>query len=143
MERFLLAHPRGSGAFLRGLGVLFSCCFFPILPVSGGTWGPVVAGTLALLWALRGTGRMQAVLYPGRGIGVLALWNLGAALAGLACRFLLEFGEVSNAVNFAVPNVLLHLLLAAGCAGADGLAAGNGVRREGTGAWSIRIWAMA
>ena len=114
MERFLLAHPRGSGAFLRGLGVLFSCCFFPILPVSGGTWDLWWLGTLALLWALRETGRMQAVLYPGRGIGALALWNLGAALAGLVCRFLLEFGEVSNAVNFTVPNVLLHLLLAVG-----------------------------
>ena len=37
-----------------------------------------------------------------------------AALAGLVCRFLLEFGEVANGVNFTAPNVLLHLLLAAG-----------------------------
>ena len=71
-------------------------------------------GTLAGLWAWQEAGRMQATLFPGRGIGALALWDLGAALAGLACRFLLELGEVSNAVNFTAPNVLLHLLLAAG-----------------------------
>ena len=71
-------------------------------------------GTLAGLWAWQEAGRTQAVLFPGRGIGALALWNLGAALAGLGSRLLLEFGEVANAVNFTAPNVLLHLLLAAG-----------------------------
>ena len=51
---------------------------------------------------------------PGPGHRSLGALEPGAALAGLVCRFLLEFGEVSNAVNFTVPNVLLHLLLAVG-----------------------------
>ena len=53
---------------------------------------------------------MQAALYPGRSGLLLA----AMALAGLLCRFLLEYGEVSNSVNFTAPNVLLHLLLAVG-----------------------------
>ena len=28
---------------------------------------------------------------------------------GLACRYLLEFGEVSNTYNFTLPNIALHL----------------------------------
>ena len=114
MEGFLLAHPRGSRAFLWGFGAFFSCALFPALPVSGSPWHMWWLGTLAGLWAWQEAGRMQAALFPGRGIGALALWNLGAALAGLGCRFLLEFGEVTNAVNFTAPNVLLHLLPAAG-----------------------------
>ena len=114
MEKFLLEHPRGSGALLWGFGVFFSCCVFPAVPLAGRPWSLWWLGTLTGLWAWPAAGRMQAVLYPGRGLGALALWDLGAALAGLACRFLLELGEVSNAVNFTAPNVLLHLLLAAG-----------------------------
>lgn len=97
-----------------GAVVFFSCVTFPALPASGSTWSMRWLGTLAVLGAYREVGRMQAVLYPGRSAGALALANLGAALAGLLCRFLLEYGEVSNAVNFTAPNVLLHLLLAVG-----------------------------
>ena len=57
---------------------------------------------------------MQAALYPGRSGLLLAAMALGLALAGLLCRFLLEYGEASNSVNFTAPNVLLHLLLAVG-----------------------------
>ena len=38
---------------------------------------------------------------------------LGMTLLGLACRFLMEFGEVSNTCNFTPPNVALHLSVAA------------------------------
>ena len=32
-------------------------------------------------------------------------------LLGLACRFLMEFGEVSNTEDFTLPNVALHLFV--------------------------------
>ena len=35
--------------------------------------------------------------------------NLGIILLGMLCRYLLEFGEVSNIYNFTVPNILLHV----------------------------------
>ena len=34
-----------------------------------------------------------------------------AILAGMGCRYLLEFGEVSNTYNFTVPNMIVHVLL--------------------------------
>ena len=35
--------------------------------------------------------------------------GIAGALLGLACRFLMEFGEVSNTEDFTLPNVALHL----------------------------------
>lgn len=32
-------------------------------------------------------------------------------LVGMGCRYLLEFGEVSNTYNFTVPNMIVHVLL--------------------------------
>ena len=42
-------------------------------------------------------------------VSYAALLNLGIVLAGMGCRYLLEWGEVSNTYNFTIPNVLLHI----------------------------------
>ncbi|QVK21297.1 hypothetical protein KHQ82_02905 [Mycoplasmatota bacterium] len=39
------------------------------------------------------------------------LLTLFTTAIGMGCRFLLEFGEVSNTVNFTVTNILLFLIL--------------------------------
>lgn len=38
--------------------------------------------------------------------------TLSMTLVGLLCRYLLEFGEVSNTYNFILPNIVLHLFVA-------------------------------
>lgn len=38
-----------------------------------------------------------------------ALTNICVILAGMLCRYVLEFGEVSNTYNFTVSNILLHV----------------------------------
>ena len=114
MDAFLTAHPRGSKCFLWSFAVLIGCATFPAFPVTGAPWELWWLGPLTALWAYREIGRMQAALYPGRSGLLLAAMALGLALAGLLCRFLLEYGEASNSVNFTAPNVLLHLLLAVG-----------------------------
>ena len=40
----------------------------------------------------------------------VALLNLGIILSGMLCRYLLEFGEVSNTYNFTLPNIFLHII---------------------------------
>ncbi len=37
-------------------------------------------------------------------------FNCVFILAGMGCRYLLEFGEVSNTYNFTAPNIVVHLL---------------------------------
>jgi len=39
----------------------------------------------------------------------IVITNLGIILLGMLCRYLLEFGEVSNTYNFTLPNILLHI----------------------------------
>ena len=42
---------------------------------------------------------------------MLMAFNSLYILAGMGCRYLLEFGEVSNTYNFTVPNMIVHVLL--------------------------------
>ena len=43
------------------------------------------------------------------GIKHAVVINLGVILLGMLCRYILEFGEVSNTYNFTIPNILLHI----------------------------------
>ena len=54
-----------------------------------------------------------------------ALMNLGIVLAGMLCRYLLEWGEISNTYNFTTPIVLLHITLAVAISTLSYLAAKN------------------
>ena len=45
-------------------------------------------------------------------ISYVVFMNLGIVLAGMVCRFILEWGEVSNTYNFTLPNILLHVSVA-------------------------------
>ena len=38
--------------------------------------------------------------------------NMGIVLSGMVCRYLLEWGEVSNTYNFTMPNILVHITTA-------------------------------
>ena len=58
-------------------------------------------------------GQLLGVLYSRNKVWRSAALALGMTLLGLACRFLMEFGEVSNTYNFTPPNVALHLSVAA------------------------------
>ncbi len=42
---------------------------------------------------------------------MLMAFNSLYILVGMGCRYLLEFGEVSNTYNFTVPNMIVHVLL--------------------------------
>ena len=42
-------------------------------------------------------------------IKYIIVLNLGLIVLSMMCRYLLEFGEVSNTYNFTVPNILLHI----------------------------------
>lgn len=59
-------------------------------------------------------GGLQGVLFNYKGIGKTIVISLGMTLIGFGCRYLLEYGEVSNTYNFTVQNVILHLFLVIG-----------------------------
>ena len=44
-------------------------------------------------------------------VPVLLAFNSLYVFVGMGCRYLLEFGEVSNTYNFTAPNIIVHVLL--------------------------------
>lgn len=46
--------------------------------------------------------------------GKIALLNLGIVISGMGCRYLLEYGEVSNTYNFTIPNIVFHIVVTLG-----------------------------
>ena len=54
-------------------------------------------------------GLIQGVLFERKEHLKCIGMTLSMTVVGLLCRYLLEFGEVSNTYNFILPNILLHL----------------------------------
>ena len=55
------------------------------------------------------SGAILAGLFPKKRFAAVAAVDFAAIAIGLVCRYLLEFGEVSNTYNFTLPNTLLHI----------------------------------
>ena len=55
------------------------------------------------------SGGILAGLFPKKKLFFIILITSITVGLGLLCRYLLEFGEVSNTYNFTVPNTLLHV----------------------------------
>lgn len=88
--------------------VLVSCCFFPLRVPIRYLDGMIL---FLLLITVCNLGNLLACLY-GRGkLAAVYLRLLAFTILGLACRFLLEYGEVSNTYNFTPVNTAVFLLL--------------------------------
>lgn len=55
-------------------------------------------------------GSLEAVTFSKWSMPFIAIFNISLALSGLGCRYLLEFGEVSNIYNFTVMNVAFQVI---------------------------------
>lgn len=110
LRTILQAHKVSSNLLLIGLTAFFSCCLFPVYNVTmqSSLGIPMLA---VILFAYYEIGVLFAARYPDKAIWQVALFFLSASLLGMGCRYLLEFGEISNVYNFTLPNIGLHLLV--------------------------------
>ena len=105
--------------FILGMiffSILVNGGFFPI--VNFNPENPVdLGGVLRLLIIVmafvfhKEVGKLEAVLFSERSIGVIGLFNMFLVLCGLIFRYLLEFGGVSNSYNFTLWNVLFQVAM--------------------------------
>ncbi len=108
MINFLRTHPGVVKGLLLGYIVFAGCFTFPISSepfplVFGKAYNLVVGyGVIAL--------GFSGVYGPGEEKRVYLL-TLVLTVLGLVCRYLLEFGEVSNTYNFTLFNVVFYLAL--------------------------------
>lgn len=108
LQHFFEVHPQIPKILILGYIVFAGCFAFPIrsepfplnfpkvylLVVSYG----VIASALAGIWG------------PDKGRNVYIVTFL-LTMAGMGCRYLLEFGEVSNTYNFTLFNIISYLII--------------------------------
>lgn len=107
-QRFLKAHPRVLQILTLGYIVFAGCFVFPIrsdpfpLDFQGVYLLVASYGVISLAFAEAfGSGRERMVY--------IATFLL--TVAGMGCRYLLEFGEVSNTYNFTLFNIICYLAI--------------------------------
>lgn len=98
--------------------VFMTCCMFPFLNLTKETpikieminWLVIVVSIMAY----HSIGQAEVKIFPNSSTILVIAFNFIAAIVGMGCRFLLEFGEVSNTYNFTMPNIILHIIIAVG-----------------------------
>lgn len=103
-------HKKAWSVFFYGAIVFFSCCLFPLTKYAGGDgieWINVIV-FFAVFISL-GDFLRYLNLYHGK-LSFNLLSILVAIVGGLLCRYLLEFGEISNVYNFTLGNIAFFVL---------------------------------
>ena len=97
-----------------GFVIFFSCTTFPFF-----NFTHRISDTIHLLniviavVAFWDMGIAEAGIFHEKSVLKVLLLNTVLVLAGMGCRYLLEFGEISNTYNFTVLNSLVHIVVAA------------------------------
>lgn len=108
IRQYFEQHPGAVNALIYCYIVFAGCVVFPL---GNSRNSPDLMKAYLVLASYGTIGATLAIRYgPGRGKRVWGI-TLVLTMAGLICRYLLEYGEVSNTLNFTVPGVLSYLLL--------------------------------
>lgn len=90
--------------------IILGGCTFPIYNL-GREWPPTL--TISILSTASITyiflGIVETSMFPKAKAYHIIPLNFALILSSMACRYLLEYGEVSNTYNFTTPNIILHI----------------------------------
>lgn len=111
-ENRIQKHRRAMCVFVFVFMVFINCCRFPLYNLSRKWPLTIIAVNLyAVLVSAVITGQMLRRFFGKAGVWFVVLVTVVCSCMGLACRFLLEYGEISNTYNFTVPNTVLHVVV--------------------------------
>lgn len=96
--------------------ILVNGGFFPIINFN--SINPVDLGIM-LRWTIiamafifhKSIGSLEAIILSKWSVTLISIFNVFLVLCGLICRYLLEFGEISNTYNFTILNVLFQVIV--------------------------------
>lgn len=110
IRKAVQAHKILVSVLVLGFAVFTNCFGFPTCNLSK-EWPAVIVAESVFFTCLSAfyIGGGLALLFPEKGYLFIAFLTIVPACTGMGCRFLLEFGEVSNTYNFTVPNIVIHL----------------------------------
>lgn len=93
-----------------GFSVFLGCFAFPIFNFTHSELTSLKILSIAInLFGYYEIGSLGALLYDGYSKLDMVNTSLVYVCLGMAARFLLEFGEVSNTYNFTLPNIVFHM----------------------------------
>ncbi|MBR3996086.1 MAG: hypothetical protein IKI97_12500 [Clostridia bacterium] len=97
------------------IAIFFGCFCFPLVnftKILSDTQKQISTINLFIcLLAYAEVGLFSGCLFEKKKISVVLLSNVAHIIAGMICRFFLEFGEVSNTYNFTLPNIAVHIVV--------------------------------
>lgn len=110
----LKSHRAGIIAGILCFTALVNAGCFPLVPLNPnypaelGTGMRLIVIVTALVFH-KAIGTLEAVILPKWPAMLIGGFNAAFVLCGLACRYLVEFGEVSNTYNFTIANVVFQV----------------------------------
>ena len=109
-EHWFRNHRRFAAALIVLFFLLLACSSFPIYNLTKRYSGTLTFTNLFVSVSIYAyLGAFMTRILPNARLGQVFLIQLALILGGMLCRFLLEFGEVSNTYNFTPPNIALHM----------------------------------
>lgn len=110
-QKFLESHKKIVGIIGFLFIVCIQCCVFPFYNFTHEVqFIIVIINFMAAVGIAKCTGELEAAIFPNGTWSAMLLLNLILTLLGMAARYLLEYGEVSNTYNFTIKNTVLHLV---------------------------------
>ena len=110
----LQSHRKTGIAIFWIVAIFFGCFCFPFVNLTtilSDTQKQISVINLFLcLVAYVEVGLLSGYLFEKKNVGVVLLINAAHIIAGMICRYFLEFGEVSNTYNFTLPNIAIHII---------------------------------
>lgn len=92
--------------------ICLQCCVFPAVNRTHNvSYTITLVNFMAAIGICKCTGDLEAEFLPNGVWGQVLLLNLVLTLLGMAVRYFLEYGEVSNTYNFTFRNILLHIVM--------------------------------
>ena len=112
LEHWFRNHRRFASALIILFFLLLTCCSFPVYNLTKQYSTTLTFTNLFVSVSIYAyLGAFMTRLRPNALLGQVLLILFALILGGMFCRFLLEFGEVSNTYNFTLPNITLHLVV--------------------------------
>ena len=110
----LQSHKKIAITLFWVIGIFFGCFCFPFVNLTkilSDTQKQISIINLFLcLVAYAEVGLLSGYIFDKKKISVVLLINVAHIIAGMICRYFLEFGEVSNTYNFTLTNIAIHIV---------------------------------
>ena len=92
--------------------ICLQCCVFPAVNRTHNvSYTIALVNFMAAIGICKCSGDLEAEFLPNGTWGQVLVLNLVLTLLGMAARYFLEYGEVSNTYNFTFRNILLHIVM--------------------------------